>query len=249
MQYVLLILSTCLQPYITITQCACAVLYCHLWPARLCNIFPHYLINGTIFEEKLLNTKCAFWFSPQLLSETFLILRIQKDMIINVHKYHAKYPLFLSDFNETWIFWTDFRNDTQISDVILIGTVEAELFHEDRHDETKRRFSQFSERKRNKWQRTSTSDEANEVENKPLNTNISLLSNSQNKTYNLTFKSLLVTWRTTSLTFNNCTFCPHYIYVFCIYLRTNSDLCHLQHTLVGFYNRDEKCLCAVRIGF
>jgi hypothetical protein len=25
------------------------------------------------------------------------------------------------------------------------------------------------------------------------------------------------------------------IYVFCIYLRTNSDLCHLQHQLIGFY--------------
>jgi hypothetical protein len=30
--------------------------------------------------------------------------------------------------------------------------------------------------------------------------------------------------------------------VFCIYLRTNSDLCHLQHKLIGFYNQDEKCL-------
>jgi len=30
--------------------------------------------------------------------------------------------------------------------------------------------------------------------------------------------------------------------VFCIYLRTNSDLCHLQHKLIGFYNRGEKCL-------
>ena len=47
---------------------------------------------------------------------------------------------------------------------------------------------------------------------------------------------------TYSLTFNYCTFCPHCIYVFCIYLRTNSDLCHLQHKLMGFYNRDEKCL-------
>jgi len=36
--------------------------------------------------------------------------------------------------------------------------------------------------------------------------------------------------------------CPHCIYVFCIHLRTNSDLCHLQHKLIGFYNRDEKCL-------
>ena len=47
---------------------------------------------------------------------------------------------------------------------------------------------------------------------------------------------------TNSLTFNNCTFCPHCIYVFCIYLRTNSDFCHLQHKLIGFYNRNEKCL-------
>ena len=30
--------------------------------------------------------------------------------------------------------------------------------------------------------------------------------------------------------------------MFCIYLRTNSDLCHLQRKLIGFYNRDEKCL-------
>jgi len=30
--------------------------------------------------------------------------------------------------------------------------------------------------------------------------------------------------------------------MFCIYLRTNSDLCHLQRKLTGFYNWDEKCL-------
>jgi len=58
----------------------------------------------------------------------------------------------------------------------------------------------------------------------------------------LTFQSLLVTWCTSSLTFNICTLCPHCIYVFCIYLRTNSDLCHLQYKQIGFYNRDEKCL-------
>ena len=57
----------------------------------------------------------------------------------------------------------------------------------------------------------------------------------------LTFQSLPVTWCTNSLTFNNCTFCPHRIYVFYIYLRTNSALCHLQHKLIGFYNLDEKC--------
>jgi hypothetical protein len=34
----------------------------------------------------------------------------------------------------------------------------------------------------------------------------------------------------------------HCICVFCIYLRTNSDLCHLYHKLIGFYYRDEKFL-------
>ena len=28
------------------------LLYCHLWPVRLYNNFPHYLINGTIFGKK-----------------------------------------------------------------------------------------------------------------------------------------------------------------------------------------------------
>jgi len=51
-----------------------------IWPAQLCNISPHYLINGTDFEKKkLLNIKCVFWFYLHLLSETFLTLsRIER---------------------------------------------------------------------------------------------------------------------------------------------------------------------------
>jgi hypothetical protein len=37
--------------------------------------------------------------------------------------------------------------------------------------------------------------------------------------------------------------------VFCIYLRTNSDLCQLQHKLIGFYNPDESVYSAVRTVF
>ena len=59
--------------------CNADVPYCHLWPVRLCNIFPNYLINGTIFRGKV------FWFSIQLLSETFIIVTIiKRDIIINV---------------------------------------------------------------------------------------------------------------------------------------------------------------------
>jgi len=40
----------------------------------------------------------------------------------------------------------------------------------------------------------------------------------------------VVTIFTTSLTFNNSTFCPHScIYVFCVNLRTNSDYFRIQH--------------------
>ena len=50
-------------------------------------VSPHYLINGTIFGKKLLNTKCVIWFSLQLLFETFLILRRNERHIINVRVY------------------------------------------------------------------------------------------------------------------------------------------------------------------
>jgi hypothetical protein len=59
---------------------------------------PHYLINGTIFEEKVLNTTCVFRLSLQLLCEKFLVLRrTERDMIINVRVYWSscKVPVIL----------------------------------------------------------------------------------------------------------------------------------------------------------
>jgi hypothetical protein len=40
--------------------------------------------------------------------------------------------------------------------------------------------------------------------------------------------------------FNNCTLCPHCIYVFCICLRTNSDLCHLHKKKLLVFITDMK---------
>jgi len=54
--------------------------------------------------------KSVVWFSLQLLSEKFFILRrTERDMIKMCIGLHVKYPLFFSDFNETWIFSADFR--------------------------------------------------------------------------------------------------------------------------------------------
>jgi len=45
-------------------QCACYVLYCHLWPVCLYHIFPSYLLNETNLEGGLLNITCisyVYW--------------------------------------------------------------------------------------------------------------------------------------------------------------------------------------------
>jgi len=56
---------------------------------------------------------------------------------------HVKYPLFLSDFNQTWNFSTGFSKNTQIL-LYENPSVGAELFQvdgqTDRHDETTRRL-------------------------------------------------------------------------------------------------------------
>ena len=82
--------------------------YCHMWPAPLYNIFPHYLTNEVILKSKLLNTKCVFWCSVQLRSDTFLILRrAEPDVTRNIYRSACTVLLLLSGFNEIWIFRTD----------------------------------------------------------------------------------------------------------------------------------------------
>ena len=123
--------------------------YCHLRPAPFYKIFPHYLINGTILEKKiLLNMKCVFWFFLQLLSATFLILsRTDCDMIKMYIGQHIKYPLFLSGSNETWSFLTDFLKIFKYQ--ISWKSIQWELsccIWTDGHDEAHSRFSQLFER-------------------------------------------------------------------------------------------------------
>jgi hypothetical protein len=61
---------------LTYPVCNACAPYCHLWAAQFYDIFPHYLINGTIFgKKKRLNIKCVSWVSLRLLPEIFLIVR------------------------------------------------------------------------------------------------------------------------------------------------------------------------------
>jgi hypothetical protein len=58
------ILRVCLYSHLSYRACkshlSCIVLYCHLWPVRLYNIFPRYLIYGTAFGNNLFNIKYVF---------------------------------------------------------------------------------------------------------------------------------------------------------------------------------------------
>jgi len=44
---------------------------------------------------------------------------------------YAKYSLFLSVCNETWIFCTDLKKNTQVSNFMQIRSVGEKLLHED----------------------------------------------------------------------------------------------------------------------
>jgi len=46
--------------------------------------------------------------------------------------FHVKYKLFLSDFNDIWIFSTDYLKNTQIWNFMKIRPLGAELFHAER---------------------------------------------------------------------------------------------------------------------
>jgi len=115
--------------------------YCHLWPAPLYIILPHFFINGSIFEKKLLNTKCVFRFFLQRLSETFLIIRRnERDMIEMYIGLHVKYscPIlmkleFSTQISEKSSNIKFNKNPSSGSGVVPCGQT-------DRHDESNSRL-------------------------------------------------------------------------------------------------------------
>ena len=89
-----------------------------------------------------------FYFSVQLLPEIFLNLRrLSANITINVGTFQVKYPLFLSEINETWIFSTDLRKNTEIPSFMKIRPVGAEFFHADRTDGRIERHDEANSRK------------------------------------------------------------------------------------------------------
>jgi hypothetical protein len=74
-----------------------AAFYCHVACVTVTFFFfPHHFINGTFLRKILLDIKYVFCFSPQLPSETFLILRrIQQDIVTDVNTSSYTVPVIV----------------------------------------------------------------------------------------------------------------------------------------------------------
>ena len=81
----------CSLGYQARTRVPCCIMVCGLSGFTIS--LPIISQTARFSEKMLVNTKCVFWFYLQRLSEKFLILRrIQRDIVINVHRPLCKVP-------------------------------------------------------------------------------------------------------------------------------------------------------------
>jgi hypothetical protein len=75
-----------------------------------CTIVFDIISETARYSRKFTEQKSVFWFSLQFLPETLLtLIKTERDMIKICIGLQEMYPLFSSDFNETWFFSTYFR--------------------------------------------------------------------------------------------------------------------------------------------
>ena len=104
--------------------------YCHLSPFRL------YCFHCTLShelqdfpEKKVIQHKMCFDF---LYNFVWSVSNCRKNLARSCHKcagLRVKYRLFLSDFNQTWIFLYRFPKNKQTSNYQKICPPRADLFH------------------------------------------------------------------------------------------------------------------------
>jgi hypothetical protein len=124
--------------------CVCYVLFsikraCHVLnlSCGACLILPYFCTLSRKrydFRNKVNEHKRIFLFCLQLVSETFLNLSRIRDITINVHRASCNYPVFLSDFDDTRFFPTDFREILGCQ----ISWKSVELFYADGQTDVKK---------------------------------------------------------------------------------------------------------------
>jgi len=92
-------MDVCVYSCLTYLACKSRIfyvaLYCHDW---LFHIFPHCLINGTIFEKKIIEHKNACFDFLCNFCLKYFSLRIQRDIVTNVPTTSSKVLVFLVRF-------------------------------------------------------------------------------------------------------------------------------------------------------
>ena len=83
------------------------ILVCDLFCSTIYS--PYYVTNGTIFTRKLRDIKYVLIFSTNLSQKLFIVRKLSEIWLQTYVGLHVKYRLFLSGFNENWIYWKYFR--------------------------------------------------------------------------------------------------------------------------------------------
>jgi hypothetical protein len=106
-------------------SCICSVL--HYMSSVTCLAVPYFFTSSHKrhdFQKKIIAHHMCFYFSLQLLSETFLFLRIiHWDCIINVHRSSHEVPVVLVRCSWHLNFLHRFSKNTEISNFMNIGPV------------------------------------------------------------------------------------------------------------------------------
>jgi hypothetical protein len=129
----------------------CAILYCHLW--LVCGLAVAYFstLSPKLYsfdKKKLIEHKmCVLIVCTTFVWDVSTSRRIQRDIIINVHRSSCKVPVILLDFNETWFSQHVWKIPTyQIPWKSIQWEQSCSMWIEswmDKHDKDNRRFLQF----------------------------------------------------------------------------------------------------------
>jgi len=140
----------CHNPCLSYPACKsclfCAVLCCHLWPVWLFRIFPHYLINGTIFGRKRCTKykMCVLMFSATFVWNIFHSKRKATMYYNKVQSSSCKLHVFLARCWLKFNFLDGLSKNYQISKVMKIRPVGWELIRADKQKAGNTLFRSFN---------------------------------------------------------------------------------------------------------